>query len=367
MKRAPADSAASSLAFRQPVGATTPAALLAAEDYGFDFERHSSEGVWAFCRFEGSEISAARIGFQHGAFDLGPAPQLPDRSYLQLHLEIMTAEGALLWLPSGHYRSEQVASEPGAMRASLQSAGREIFSYRGWPGVDCQFRSEDDSLQATLHFELGAVTVLPDGVLPQCVFAMWESMGRVSGSIRYLDRTLPVHGKVFFDHTRIIRRRSDAPTRGMSLYTTMYFEDGSGVFGYWTVDQHGAPIEQYCFGVYLDVAGGGRLLDSAVLSKLVIDQDGIASRWQLQFQDQELSLALQIVAQPHPIRRCWGAPGAPVPVSRAEFSIIPLVLDGSAQLRRGGEAPVSLRGWGLAEYYDARLWPFDPKRAPAAG
>jgi len=147
----------------------------------------------------------------------------------------------------------------------------------------------------------------------------------------------------------------------------MYFEDGSGVFGYWTVDQHGAPIEQYCFGVYLDAGGGGRLLHSAVLSTLVIDQDGIASRWQLQFQDQELSLALQIVAQPHPIRRCWGAPGAPVPVSRAEFSIIPLVLDGSVQLRRGAGAPISLRGWGLAEYYDARLWPFDSKRVPAAG
>jgi hypothetical protein len=369
MKRTPADSAASSLAFRQPVGATLPAALLAAEDYGFDFDRYSSEGVWAFCRFEGSEISAARIGFQHGAFDLGRAPQLPDRSYLQLHLEIMSADGALLWLPSGHYRSEQVVSEPGAMRASLQSAGQEIFRYRGWPGVDCQFRSEDESLQALLHFELGAVTVLPDGVLPQCVFAMWESMGRVSGSIRYLDRTLPVHGKVFFDHTRIIRRRSDAPTRGMSLYTTMYFEDGSGVFGYWTVDQRGAPIEQYCFGVYLDAAGGGRFLADAALSELVIDRDGIASSWRLHFQDldHELSLALQIVAQQHPIRRCWGAPGAPVPVSRAEFSIIPLVLDGSAQLRRAAQAPKPLRGWGLAEYYDARLWPFDPKRAPAAG
>jgi hypothetical protein len=367
MNRAPADIAARSLAFRQPVGATVPAALLAPEDYGFDFDHHSSEGVWAFCRFEGSEISAARIGFQHGAFDLGSAPQLPDRSYLQLHLEVMTADGALLWLPSGHYRSEQVSSEPGAMRVSLQSAGREIFSYRGWPDVECEFRSEDESLQAKLRFELGAVTVLPDGVLPQCVFAMWESMGRVSGSIRYHDRTLAVHGKVFFDHTRIIRRRSDAPVRGMSLYTTMYFEDGSGVFGYWTVDQRGTPIEPYCFGVYLDAAGGGRLLASATLAELVIDRDGIASRWQLQFQDRELSLALQIVAQPHPIRRCWGAPGTPAPVSRAEFSIIPLVLDGSAQLRRAAQAPVSLLGWGLAEYYDARLWPFDPKSVPAAG
>jgi hypothetical protein len=344
---------------------TSAAALLAPEDYGFDFDRFSSEGVWAFCRFTGSDISAARIGFQHGAFDLSAEPRAPDRSHLQLHLEVMTRAGAVLWLPSGQYPSEDVASEQRAMQASLQIPGREIFRYSGWPSIDCHFRSEDDTLQAVLRFDLETVTVLPDGRLPQCVFAMWESMGNVSGSIRCDGETVVVNGKVFFDHTRIVRRRSDAPLRGMSLYTTMYFEDGSGIFSYWTLDERGAPIRDYCFGVYLAPSGAGQFLASATLSDLITDQDGIASSWRARYQAQDFELALQITAQQHQIRRCWGSPSAPT--RRAEFSIIPLVLDGTAQLRRTGQALTQLRGSGLAEYYSAPLWPANSKAVRDAG
>jgi hypothetical protein len=365
VKRSRADGASQSLAFRQRVGLTAAAAAIAPEDYGFDFDRFSSEGVWAFCRFTGTDISAARIGFQRGAFDLSSQPQVPDRSFLQLHLEVMTQDGAVLWLPSGQYAAEHVVSEPHAMQASLQNAGREIFHYRGWPGIDCRFRSEDDSLQAALRFDLGSVTVLPDGILPQCVFAMWESMGEVSGTFRCNARTVAVDGKVFFDHTRIVRRRSDAPTRGMSLYTTMYFEDGSGVFGYWTLDERNAPIKDYCFGVYLDPAGSGHFLADATLLDLITDQDGIASSWRLHYRDQDFDLALQIVAQQHRIRRAWGSPNAPT--QRAAFSIIPLVLDGTAQLRRGGHPVALLRGFGLAEYYSAALWPANSKATRDAG
>jgi hypothetical protein len=363
--RAHAEGASHSLAFRQRVGLTAAAAAIAPEDYGFDSDRFSSEGVWAFCRFTGTDISAARIGFQRGAFDLSRQPQVPDRSYLQLHLEVMTDDGAVLWLPSGQYASEYVVSERCAMHASLANAGREIFHYRGWPGIDCRFRSEDDSLEAVLRFELGSVTVLPDGILPQCVFAMWESMGIVSGTIRCDARTVAVEGRVFFDHTRIVRRRSDAPMRGMSLYTTMYFEDGSGVFGYWTLDEHNAPIRDYCFGVYLDAAGSGHFLASATLSDLSTDQDGIASSWRVHYRHQDFDLALQIVAQQHRIRRAWGSPNAPT--QRAAFSIIPLVLDGSAQLRRPSGALTPLRGYGLAEYYSAALWHANSKAARDAG
>jgi hypothetical protein len=355
----------SSLAFRQRVGVTKAAALLAAEDYGFDFDRFSSEGVWAFCRFTGTDISAARIGFQRGAFDLSTEPRIPDRSHLQLHLEVMTRDGAVLWLPSGQYPSENVASEQRAMQASLENTGREIFRYRGWPSIDCRFRSEDDTLEAVLRFELETVTVLPDGMLPQCVFAMWESMGKVSGTIRCDGETILVNGKVFFDHTRIVRRSSDAPTRGMSLYTTMYFEDGSGIFSYWTLDEGNAPIKDYCFGVYLDAAGSGQFLASATLSDLITDQDGIASSWRIHYQAQDFDLALQIAAQQHQIRRCWGSPSAPT--RRAEFSILPLVLDGTAQLRRTGHAVTQLRGSGLAEYYSASLWPANSKPVRDAG
>ena len=361
MKRSRANGESHSLAFRERVGVTRPAALIAPEEYGFDFDRFSSEGIWAFCRFSGTDISAARIGFQRGAFDLSAQPRVPDRSYLQLHLEVMTQEGAVLWLPSGQYPSENVVSEPCAMSVALENAGREIFRYRGWPFVECRMRSEDDYLEAELRFDLRAVTVLPDGILPQCVFAMWESMGGVSGTIRCGGRSVAVNGTVFFDHTRIIRRRSDAPTRGMSLYTTMYFEDGSGVFGYWTVDAREAPIEDYCFGVYLDAAGRGQFLAGATLHDLVTDQDGIARSWRIHYRHQDFSLAVQLAAQQHRIRRSWGSPDAPT--RRAAFSIIPLVLDGTAELHRAGHAVTLLRGFGLAEYYNALLWPVNPLAA----
>ena len=352
------DGESASVAFAGRVGATVPATLLAAQDYGFDFDRFCSEGLWAFCRFTGTEISAARIGFQRGAFDLSTAPQTPDRSYLQLHLEVMTQDGALLWLPSGQYPSEGVVSERGALQVSLDNAGREIFRYRGWPAIDCRMRSDDGRLEAELRFELRGVTLLPDGILPQCVFAMWESMGSVYGTIRMDGRSVPVSGQVFCDHTRIIRRRSDAPARGMSLYTTMYFEDGSGMFGYWTVDERGAPLEHYCFGVYLDAAGTGHYVTRARLSHLLTDQDGIARRWRVHYRHPQFSLTVQLAAQEHGILRSWGSPAAPT--QRAQFSIIPLVLDGNAELHRRGCAIELLRGFGLAEYYNARLWAVNP-------
>ncbi|MGH8231387.1 MAG: hypothetical protein ACRESY_06155 [Steroidobacteraceae bacterium] len=355
---------ATSQGFGAPIGVTRPATLMSAADFGFDFEQFSSEGAWAFCRFADSDIEAARIGFQCGAFDLSAAGPAPDRNFLQLHLEVLTREGAYLWLPSGRYSSEQVQREPGALHLSLGAAGQEIFSYRGWPTIECRMCSDDALLQAELKFRLQSTTVLPDGILPQCVFCMWESMGVVEGTIRHDQRSVPVRGTVFFDHTRIIRRRSDAPTRAMSLYTTLAFDQGGGLFGYWAVDEAGAPIRDYCFAVYLDAGGGGRLLTDVTLSQLLLDEDGIARSWQLELRDRDLALSVRLAAREHLIRRCWGA--AHAPTRRADYSIIPLVLDGSAELRRGSHR-TRLRGSGLAEYHDARRWRANSQAARASG
>jgi hypothetical protein len=355
---------ANSLGFGAPIGVTRAASLMSAADFGFDFAQFSSEGAWAFCRFDGSDIEAARIGFQCGAFDLSAAASAPDRNFLQLHLEVLTREGAYLWLPSGRYRREQLQCGPGALQLSLIAAGQEIFSYQGWPTIECRMRSDDALLQADLKFRLHSTTVLPDGELPQCVFCMWESMGVVEGTIRLDERSVAVCGTVFFDHTRIIRQRSDAVARAMSLYTTLAFEQGGGLFGYWAVDEAGAPIRDYCFAVYLDAAGGGRLLTDVALSRLLLDEDGIARSWQLELRDRGLALSVRLVAREHLIRRCWGA--AHAPTRRADYSIIPLVLDGSAELRRGGYR-ATLRGSGLAEYHDARLWRANSQAARTTG
>ena len=232
-----------------------PAAELSPADCLPDPDRFSSEGYWAFCRFQNDIIPAARFGFQRGGFNPGPRDETPNSSYLQLHLEVMTNEGAILWLPSGTYNAERLRVQPGKLDIRLDDQNTRIFQVIGWPSVEFIFASPDGYLAVELTFDLRTITVLPDSILPHCVFSMWESMGKVRGSIRYGQRRIPVSGTVFFDHTRVIRQTNGVLPRKLSLYTTMYFEDGSGLFGYQALDIEDRPIKDYCFIIYLDSSG----------------------------------------------------------------------------------------------------------------
>ena len=363
MSRPRATTGLKSSVFDGAVGASVPAGLISKRDYLIDSSRFASEGNWAFCRFASRQMPAARLGFQRGGFNAGSGDRVPSPSYLQLHLELMTREGAVLWLPSGIYPAESISSDPHVMDIKLAHAGRQIFSLCGWPNIECQFRSADGDAQADLRFDLIAVTVLPDCILPHCLFAMWESMGKVSGSIRYGNRTVAVNGKVFFDHTRVIPRSHLVVPRQMYVYTTLYFEDGSGLFGYHSVDIHGRPIEDYCFGVYLDAAGKGRLLTDTALTHLELDEDRIASGWHICWRAADFCVTADITVERSRLLRCWGTRDAPK--LRREFSIIPLVLHAGGRIVDTGEGR-TLRGYGLAEYFNADLWPADAS-ASAAG
>jgi hypothetical protein len=342
--------------FDGAVGRTVAAASVSQRDYLIDPNRFPSEGNWAFCRFEGEDIPALRLGFQRGGFNGGFAERDPSPLYLQLHLEVMTREGAILWLPSGMYRADRVISDPHSMNIRFDHDQRNILSFQGWPTIECRMCSEDGELQADLQFTLQAVTVLPDCRLPYCLFGMWESMGTARGSVRYRDRTVAVNGIVFFDHTRVLPRRHLSIPRHMYVYSTLFFEDGSGLFGYHSVDAHGNLIDGYCFNVYLDGAGNGRLLEDSELRGLGLDSDGIASRWEISCKAQNFSLIVDVTARDSRILRCWGSPEAPQ--TRKDFSIIPLVLDGSAELTIQGHSK-TLKAYGLAEYFNADLWPAD--------
>jgi hypothetical protein len=345
-----------SMAFNSVVGIPVPAPEFLGTDYLIDPGRFASEGNWAFCRFTSRQVPGARIGFQRGGFNGGNVERAPSRSYLQLHLELLTEEGAVLWIPSGEYDASKVISDPERMDMRLDHDGKQIFRLSGWPSMVCRFCSADGYAEADLQFDLAAVTVLPDCHLPHCLFAMWESMGEVTGSVRYGTRTVPVEGKVFFDHTRIIPQRHTVLSRHMYVYTTLYFDDGSGVFGYHSLDARGRPIDEYCFGVYLHADGGGRLLTGTLLTDLVLDTDGIAKSWRLSWEDDRLSLVAQVTVQDTPILQCWG-PLNP-PRNRKEYSIVPLVLDSAGHVTEAGRMR-SLRGYGLAEYFNANLWPAD--------
>ncbi len=97
-----------SAAFVGAVGIATVASNLPTRDYLIDSRKFPSEGNWAFCRFDNEEVLAIRLGFQRGGFNAGASEQRPDRTHLQLHLEVMTRAGALIWVPSGVYLADRV-------------------------------------------------------------------------------------------------------------------------------------------------------------------------------------------------------------------------------------------------------------------
>jgi hypothetical protein len=350
-----------SMVYDGAVGQTLAATSVGQRDYLIDPKRFPSEGNWAFCRFDSEEVPALRLGFQRGGFNGGFVERQPSPLYLQLHLEVMTREGAILWLPSGIYRADNVISGADSMNIRLDQRQRNILSFRGWPTIDCHMCSDEGDLQVDLQFCLRAVTVLPDSRLPFSLFGMWESMGSVNGSVRYQDRAFDVSGTVFFDHTRVIPRRHRSIPRHMYVYTTLFFEDGSGLFGYHSVDSAGNPVDGYCFHVYLDGAGNGRMLEDSELRHLGLDHDGIANSWELCCKAQDFSVVVSVTGRHSKILRSWGAPGAPQ--SRRDYSIIPLVLDGSARRSAGGYSK-ELKAYGLAEYFNADLWPADMAASP---
>jgi hypothetical protein len=343
-----------SLTFSGNVGRTYPADTFPKEDLLIDSQRFDSEGNWAFCRFASEEVPALRMGFQRGGFNIGTTDRKPDRDLLQLHLEAMSRDGARLWLPSGRYPASAAVTDPERLDVRLEHDGREIFRIHGWPEMEWHFRSEDGELEADLQVAIDSVTILPDCLLPRCVFSMWETMGAAQGTVNMGGRKVPVVGKVFYDHPRIVHAVRHVSPRKMYLYTTMYFEDGSGLFGYHAVDEQDRPIPYYCFGVYIDPAGKGSFLPVARTSGLEIGTDNIPSRWRLEWKGSEAEVTADITVQDLPLVKAWGSDSAPR--RRSDFIIFPLVLDGAAAVSKGGRTR-RLAGYGLAEYFNAEHWP----------
>jgi hypothetical protein len=343
-----------SLAFSGRVGETCPSGQLPPRDYLLvDWTRFDSEGNWAFCRFDGVEVPAVRFGFQRGGFNIGAQERSVDRNFLQLHLEIVTRQGALLWLPSGEYPAAAVVSDSQRMDIHLEHDGREVFRIQGWPEMEWHFRSEEGDAEVDLHFVLDTATVLPDCILPQCVFAMWAATGRAEGSVRFEGRAERVRGVVFYDHPRIVSGPNPVPPRKVYLYTTMFFADGSRILGYHAVDERDQPISYYCFGLYIDPVGRGHFLPETRTTRLEIDADNLPERWVLDWRCAEVQLEARITVRDPGLKRAWGSPGAPK--SRRQFIILPLALEGQAVISERGRRRTQA-GLGLAEYFNQEHW-----------
>lgn len=343
--------------YETPVGHTIAARDLPLADLLIDRERYASEGDWAFCRLTSESIPAVRLGFQLGSFDIGPSAQPYDPALLQLHLEVMTADGGLLWVPTGRFDGGALQTSADEKAVSLRVGDVEVVAIRGWPAMTWHVRSDDGELEAELSIDVGSVTVLPDAVLPSSTFAMWETLARVRGRVRIGSSVEDVEGHAFYDHTRVERVPHDVPERRRYLYTTLALDDGGGLFGYHAEDPSGQPIEDYCFGVHVDADGRGTFLPEAVTTDIRHDADGLPAEWSLDWRGEDLTVAARVAVRPLPIVRGWGGPMADRMTSRAGWSVMPLVLDASVRVHRGGDGTDgTLAGHGLAESFDADAW-----------
>jgi hypothetical protein len=342
-----------SRAFEGVAGETTRAIQFAKSNYVMDAKRYDSEGNWAFCVFEGEEFPVARFGFQRGGFNITNTETQPDKSLLQLHLEIVTDKGAVLWVPTGEFDVRDLTSAPDKLDLELNDAGRRIFSIRGWPESRWHFRSADGELEIELEFSVVDVTILPDCILPYSVFAMWETVANVSGTIRYKDRSSNVKGKVFNDHPRVINDRSHVKIRNSYLYTAAAFEDGSAWYSYHAQDPEGIPIPYYCFGDYIDPEGRHEFSNDTQLIDIQYNESHLPISWKISWRGARHQIILDVTARPFSILRSWGKAA---PANEKEFWIFPFVLDCTAEVDSGGGRSV-ISGRGLPEYFNLERFP----------
>jgi hypothetical protein len=327
--------------FAGTIGETIAPGDFPAANYLIDDTRYSYEGHWAFCRFDGDEVYGARLGFGRGAFDArdygAPAPL--DRSNLWVHLELMTRDGALLWIGTGRYVAEQVQLDRRWVDCRLE----KIFRITGWPTMDWHFCSDDGEAEVAMRLELQKVTILPDCVMPSNRFAMWLAIACASGEVRFRDKRVKVAGTAFYDHPRINVVKNDVPPFGWYLYTPIRFADGSHLAGYYCRDGNGRPVKDYCFGVYVSPAGKATWVTATDFRDIKLDADGKPSAWVSQWTGEDFSVELQATVKPTGILKAWGGPA--VAQTRKENGNIPLVFD-----CRGEIAGRMVSGGGLAEF-----------------
>src|ERR1051325_1167434 len=188
------------------IGRTVSPQEFPASNYLIDTSRYDYEGNWAFCVFDNEEVPAARFGFGRGQFDFSDyGIAMPcDPSFVMLQVELMTREGAALWLASTRFKADDVRIDRSKMDVELKSANQTVFRVQGWPQMDWQFESDDREIAVDMRLEVQNVTILADCIMPRNWFAMWMAVCRAEGAVRFQGKTTRVAGTVFYDHPRVV-------------------------------------------------------------------------------------------------------------------------------------------------------------------
>ncbi len=330
-------------------GQCVPARDFPASNYLINDSLYDYEGNWAFCVFDGDEVFAARFGFGRGMIDLsdyGSTARI-DRDFLMLHVELMTSEGAVLWIGTGNFKARDVILRPGEFDHQLVADGTEIFSVRGWPQSGWRFQSDDGQVEVDVSLDILSAAILPDCVMPNNLFAMWVAVCRVDGTVRFRENVKHVSGTAFYDHPRIVVRQNEVPQFGWYLYTPTRFSDGSCLISYYTADAVGRRVDYYSFGLYIDANGQSQWLPETTLDSLEFDCDGKPQHWNACWHSEDLDITAHGKVLETEILKAWGSDS--VPQTRKDNGNIPLVFETDATVRRGG-ADAALHGRGIAEY-----------------
>lgn len=337
-----------SLNFIGNIGETVAPSAFPKSNYIVDPSKWDYEGDWAFCRFDSEEIFGARFGFGRGTFDTTDyGATEPVSELFFLHIELMTRDGAALWISSGTFQPGDMRTGTDSLDRQLHSPSHEIFRIQGWPRVHWHMESDDREIEVTMHLAAQNVTILPDAVLPHNRFAMWLAICRAEGEVRFQNRRTRVNGTAFYDHPRITLRPHDVPLFGWLLYMPMHFADGSYLASYYTRDIDGSCNRSYSFGLYVDRDGKATWLPRVEMTDIRMDADDKPRSWSLQLNDDDLDVELSARVRDTAILGAWGKPD--VAQTRRANANIPLVFDCEASMR-SGNTHSQVRGGGLAEY-----------------
>lgn len=331
--------------YASPVGQSVAPELVSESDLLIDAAKYNYEGNFAVACFDDDRFLGARFGFGKGAVDLSDfgVAHTPDKSFVALHIELLTREGAALWLASGQYAADQIAVA--SDRIDMKLPG--VFEIAGYPQMHWRFNSADNDLEIDAQLSVRNLTVLPDSLTQHNLLAMWASVCDIRAKVRLGDDAGEVWGVAFHDRPRVLLRQNPVPTFGYRLYTPIRFDDGSTLIAFYTQDVRKNPVVNACFGVFHDAQGGAHFLPLARVLDLKLDLDRKPATWEQHLEGEGVVIDLSGRVQPLPIARAWGVLN--VPQTRKAIANLPMLFNVSGTIRQGGQSR-RVRGEGLAEY-----------------
>ncbi len=319
------------------------------ENYVMTRGNYDYEGNWAFCVFNDPYIVGARFGYGAGKFDARdyfPDANSPHPDYMQLHVEIMTQDGAFQWVNSVDFSAADLKLDDSKFDQTIVKNGIEILRLKDWPNLKWNMSSDDE--EASLQMELRPITiaVLPDNRMPSQIFSMFLAFCDIHGTIKLNGQSHIVSGTAFYDHTRIRSGITDALPYGMNFYTPVRLSDGSFFGAYFTTDHLGNQREGYCFALYYGADGYHHYFQHHLMKDIQLDDDGLPQSWTSELDDGEITLKLTCQTRPICFKKGWGNPA---PESRRNNYNFPLLFDAQVEVKIKEEIK-SLEGVGLAEY-----------------